>query len=263
MKKTISLIIISYLVASCGLKPEKTSEMESLLDAGFPEDSMAMIGKTEKNLDIFKSAATVHYGIDISHFQGDIMKTDIAKDSLSFAICKATQGVGFVDPKFRENWNEIKEKGLIRGTYHFYVCSDDPEEQANHFLATIGDVGPNAIAPILDIEQGSMSKDVSGKQMVADILVFLKAVEKKLNRKPILYTDYAFAQDYFKASNFSEELAEYDLWLAEYSGNAKPKVPTTWKDKGYKIWQKSSSYHIDSQRVDYDEFTGSLNEIVN
>ena len=58
------------------------------------------------------------------------------------------------------------------------------------------------------------------------------------------------------------EFANYDLWLAEYSGNEKPKVPNTWKEKGYKIWQKSASYKIDSKNVDFDEYTGLLNEIV-
>jgi len=263
MKKIIPLLTISVLLYSCGLKLEKTNKLDSLLDVGFTADTTANLKDDMLNTADLSPSSSVFYGIDISHFQGNIMEAYSAKDSLSFVICKATQGDDFVDPEFKDNWHQIKAKGLIRGTYHFYVCADDPITQANHFLSTVADLGPNDMAPILDIEQGSMSKNISGKQMVADILVFLKRVEQQINRKPMLYTDYAFAQQYFKDSPHSAELAEYKLWLAEYSGNAQPKIPTTWEAKGYKIWQKSASYSLDDKKVDYDAYTGPLSEIVN
>ena len=270
MKNVTLLIIITFLFTSCGLNFKKTSDLDSLLDHGFPKESITTTEKAKASTDnststpdIFKSESSTHYGVDLSHWQGDILSTmNKEKDKLSFIICKATGGDYYIDPKFRTNWREIKDKGFIRGAYHFYLCENNPKKQAEHFCTTISDIGPNDIAPVLDIEQGSMSKDVSGEQMVKDILVFLKEVERKLNRKPILYTDYAFAQEYFKNSKHSSELAEYDLWLAEYSGTAKPKVPDTWEAKGYKIWQKSASYHLDSQKVDHDEYTGLLSEIV-
>ncbi len=268
MKNVTFLIIITFLFTSCGSKHNKTSEVDSLLDFGFLEESTkgsekAKAGNSPATSDIFKSASSTHYGVDLSHWQGDIMSTmDKEKDKLSFIICKATGGEYYIDPKFRTNWRAIKAKGFIRGAYHFYLCANNPKKQAEHFCNTISDIGATDIAPILDIEQGSMTKDVSGKQMVKDILVFLKEVEKKIGRKPILYTDYAFAQEYFKNSKHSSDLAEYDLWLAEYSGSAKPKVPDTWAAKGYKIWQKSASYHLDSQHVDHDEYSGLLSEIV-
>jgi GH25 family lysozyme M1 (1,4-beta-N-acetylmuramidase) len=248
---------------------DKTSGMESLLDNGFPEKSTRNdIGNTtatnetaeinQPDKELSQSSSNVHYGIDISHFQGDIITEFNKNNNLSFVICKATQGNYFVDPDFRNNWNEIKAKGLIRGTYHFYDCKISPVDQANFFCTNVSDIGPNDIAPILDIEQGSMTEDVSGDQMEADILVFLKTVEQKLNRKPMIYTDYAFAQEYLKNPAF----ADYDLWLAEYSGSTKPLVPDIWKAKGYKMWQKSSSYNLYSQKVDLDEYTGQLSDIV-
>ena len=259
MKKVTFIIIVTFLLSSCVMKVKKTNDFDSLLDIGFSRSIADSIEKEKSIPAMFKSKSNTNYGIDISHFQGnDLKQIDAKKYDLSFVICKATQGAYFVDPDFRKNWHEIKEKGLIRGTYHFYDCNVDPIVQANHFTSIVSEIGPNDIAPVLDIEQGSMSKDVSGEQMVKDILVFLKAVEKKLNRKPILYTNYDFAQGYLKDS----QLANYNLWLAEYSGGTKPIIPDTWKEKGCKIWQKSSSYQIGSEKIDFDEFYGLLSEIV-
>tara|TARA_B100001109_G_C18844173_1_gene465982 strand:- start:285 stop:1061 length:777 start_codon:yes stop_codon:yes gene_type:complete len=249
------LLIPLFWFVSCSKEPAKSNA--SLLDI---MDEKKQTSTVQKNTQTSASKHTgfVHYGIDVSHFQGDIIEKLDQKDSLRFAICKATQGQYFVDPEFHFNWNEIKERGLVRGTYHFYDCSVDPEIQAAHFYATVGNIEATDIAPVLDIEQGSMTSSVSGSQMVSDILVFLKSIHEKFGRKPILYTDYAFAQEYFK----DDALAEYDLWLAEYENTEEPNVPDLWKSKGFFIWQKSSNYHMNTTILDYDEFQGNLSNIV-
>ncbi|MEM9337313.1 MAG: GH25 family lysozyme [Bacteroidota bacterium] len=237
-------------------KSNPKNQSGSLLDIGFKKDTVSL-PKNDPS-DLFSSTANHHYGIDISHFQGDVMKVYQKSDSLRFVICKATQGADYVDPDFKNNWNEIKAQGLIRGTYHFYMCSDDPVKQAENFANTVQDISSLDIAPILDIEQGSMTSTVSGSQMEKDILVFLKSVENRLNRKPMIYTDYDFAQQYLK----NPEFADYNLWLAEYSGAVQPLVPDIWKEKGIKIWQKSDTYYAYSRALDLDEYSGDLRNIV-
>lgn len=249
---TISLL---FLVGSCN-RIESDSKT-SLLAIGH-DISLEENNRKTSVATMFKSESNTHYGIDISHFQGDVLKDMHPRDSLRFVICKATQGDYFVDPDFRSNWRAIEEKKLIRGTYHFYDCAADPIKQALHFTNNVQDIKTTDIAPILDIEQGSMTPTVSGTQMEKDILVFLKTVERKLHRKPILYTDYAFAQEYLK----NPEFAKYDLWLAEYSKGLKPIVPDTWSKKGFKMWQKSASYSAYSRQIDLDVFFGELKDIV-
>ncbi|WP_422360455.1 glycoside hydrolase family 25 protein [Reichenbachiella sp.] len=258
MYNVLFFLTIALFTSSCiGGEDESTSN-ESLLDIGFLEEKSREFSDKVDAMDIFKSNSGKHYGIDVSHWQGNILKDLSKRDSLRFIICKATEGDYYVDPDFRNNWNEIKARGLIRGTYHFYMCADDPLDQANHFTTTIADITSTDIAPILDIEQGSMTPDVSGDQMVKDILIFLKAVEHKLNRKPIIYTDYIFAQQYFK----NPELSKYDLWLAEWESEVSPRLPDVWEKKGYKIWQKSASYDAYSKVLDLDEYSGLLRDIV-
>lgn len=198
------------------------------------------------------------YGIDISHYQGDLINELGGAKNLHFAICKASQGTSYVDPDFRSNWRGINEKGLIRGAYHFYVCSDDPIQQAIHFSNQISDIEKTDIAPVLDIEQGSMSSSTDKNKMQADLLSFMQKVQSLTGRKPILYTDYAFAQEFLKLPDFSN----YDLWLAEYTGAAKPMTPDLWKTKGYKIWQKKDNYNINATQTDFDIHIGSADELV-
>lgn len=199
------------------------------------------------------------FGIDVSHWNGDIVSELPLNDDISFIICKATQGKGVIDPYFQTNWITIKEMNKIRGAYHFYIYSDNPEVQANHFCEVVTDLDENDISLILDIEELSLPKTgVDRVKLKEDIIKFLEFVENKINRIPIIYTDYSFANKYLNDTKFSK----YPLWLAEYSNSKTPKIPIAWKERGCLIWQKKSNYNINSTNVDYDIFFGKKGDIV-
>jgi lysozyme len=255
-----SFLMANVLLISSCCNCDETAESAvnySLLDLTELRQQKDSVKENPK-IKLFQANGTTHLGLDISHYQGKLLENIDERDSIRFLICKATQGNYFIDPDFASNWNEIQSKGMIRGAYHFYECSYDPVEQAKHFVRTISDIEPTDIAPILDIEQGSMAASVSAAQMEKDILLFLETVEIELKRKPILYTDYAFAQQYLSNAKF----ATYDLWLAEYESAYEPKIPNLWTQKGYKIWQKSSNYSVESRQTDLDIYRGVLIDIV-
>lgn len=195
------------------------------------------------------------YGIDISKYQGDIVADIISKDGLSFAICKATEGETYTDPDFASNWAAIKQKGLLRGAYHFYHTDDNAVTQARFFIQTLKAQGLDGtdIPPVLDIETGSLSTGVTVAQVQNDALTFLTQVEQLSGRTPVLYSSLYFANTYLADSRF----ARYPLWIAEYSGGKTPVIPTAWQQNGYIIWQRSPSYTIDSDTTDYDVFNGT------
>lgn len=256
-KNTLYTLILLFIFTGCS----KEKHMTSLLNVGFEKDEKEVKKDLSNEVRIhklFNSTSTTHYGIDISHFQGDLMQVINPRDSIKFIICKATQGTTFLDPKFRSNWREIRDKGFIRGTYHFYDCSADPIAQADFFCRQIEDIEATDIPPILDIEQGSMTKGVSSKQMEQDILNFLKRVEQNIKRKPMVYTNFEFAQQNLK----NPLLADYSLWLAEYNKQPTPLVPNLWQQKGFKIWQRSASYDAFSRQMDLDVMFGSIKNIV-
>ncbi len=210
------------------------------------------------------SSDTAHYGIDISHYQGGLIHELDSSSKLRFIISKATQGDTYLDADFHANWQQTKQRGFVRGAYHFYMADDDAIDQVKNFFAAVGELDSRDMPPIVDIEKMSLAdgfvKDAGYKALQDDFLTFLITLEQKLKRKPMIYTDYHFAQEYLLDPKF----AEYDLWLAEYSGSKQPKVPDTWKEKGYKIWQKSDTHVADKGLVetDFDEYVGAMKNLV-
>ncbi|WP_028889422.1 GH25 family lysozyme [Tenacibaculum ovolyticum] len=211
----------------------------------------------KKEVKVTSDVPLFVYGIDISKYQGDeITELSKQKDSLSFIICKATEGITYTDPKFSYNWKMIKEKSFIRGVYHFYRSDDDPIAQANHFTNTIGSIKKSDIPPIIDFEAGGIDVSQSVEEVQHTLKIFINQLEKTLDRKPIIYTSVFTGNKYLNDSFF----ANYKLWIANYNGEKSPDLPNTWKEKGWLIWQRSDSYKLDGVTDDLDMFNGSLEE---
>lgn len=210
--------------------------------------------------DTAMHVARWHRGIDISKYQGDEAAEIGPEDSLTFIICKATEGLTLVDPDFKTNMNTIKTKQLLCGAYHFYHTNEDPVQQAKFFWNTIGAYKNEIhIAPVVDIEDGSMPKGAKGNasKIQEDLKMFLTQLEQLCGRKPMIYTGYDFGTGYLTNDSFSQ----YALWLAEYSGTPEPKVPAVWKSTGYKIWQKRDNYTINSTQNDFDVYYGTKSDL--
>ena len=88
------------------------------------------------------------YGIDISRHQGNINWNKF-DTTISFVICKATEGVKIADPKFKKNWDNIP---TIKGCYHFFRPQLSGIDQAKNFLK-VAIIEPGNIIPIIDVEQ--------------------------------------------------------------------------------------------------------------
>lgn len=77
-------------------------------------------------------------GIDVSHHQGVIAWPTLAREhGLSWAACKASEGLTFTDSQFAANWAGIKAAGLVRMAYHFARPGSDPYGQAHRFVSLV------------------------------------------------------------------------------------------------------------------------------
>ncbi|MCS3529170.1 GH25 family lysozyme [Chryseobacterium sp. JUb7] len=248
----ISLVIITiimYNILETSRENKKLYNKLDLLLSSPAHHIAAAVSQTvpEKNI---QSESTLR-GIDVSHWNGNITEDLPKKDQLNFVICKSTQGEHEVDPDFRKNWKFLEEKNIKKGAYHFYVYSQNPIQQAIHFSNTVGEIKHSDFPLIIDIEEGSLPrKYIDQHQLKADLLKFLEYIERKTNRTPVIYSDYAFINRYIDDDAFSK----YPLWLAEYSHASKPAVPKVWKNKGCMIWQKTDRYDISSTEVDFDVY---------
>lgn len=196
-------------------------------------------------------------GIDLSHYQGDeVDYLNKKSDQLSFVICKATEGLKYTDPDFKNNWDMIKNKGFTRGAYHFYHCADSPEKQAQFFLTVIGNITTADFPPIVDFEENSIDKSCKKSDIQKNLLIFLQLLKKETGRQPIIYTDLNTGNAYLN----DETLSSYPLWIANYNGEASPTQPSVWKNKRWTLWQKTSSYKLGDNVNDFDIYNGNLIE---
>lgn len=198
---------------------------------------------------------TFVYGIDISKYQGDEIDFLHKKtDSLSFVICKATEGITYTDPDFAHNWSMISEKKFIRGAYHFYRSNDNPVDQANNYINALATLQQTDLPPIIDFEEGGIDTSQTVAEVQATLVQFINEVEKALKRKPIIYTDVNTGNKYLNKETF----ASYPLWIANYNNAAQPEVPITWQEDNWVLWQKSASYKIGTTLNDFDVYNGNL-----
>ena len=231
-----------FLLAGCQPKPEQSSERTE------PTDTTS-----SAPADTVEEDPGPLYGFDISHYQGSVIDNlESRKDDISFIICKATEGGTYLDPKFQTNWLEIKNRGFVRGAYHFFRSESDPKMQASQFINAIGSLSYNDFPPIVDVEEASVNAHMPVEKSQAALLEMLDYLEQSFGRKPMIYTNLQTGNSFLNRPEFEA----YPLWMADYSGASEPRLPSTWEEKGWILWQRSESYRFDHLEMDFDVFQG-------
>ena len=195
------------------------------------------------------------HGIDISHYQGKIdweqLKNAMIKGCpVRFVIIKSTEGSSQLDENFRENFNQVRDFGFIRGVYHFWSNKSTAREQAYYFLDQVH-LTDGDLPPVLDIEHKPADKSVDDFQR--DVLTWLHIVEDKYHAKPIIYTYYKFKEQYLSAPVFDD----YPYWIAHYYVDK-----VQYKGK-WKFWQHTDVGKLPGIKgyVDFNIYNGSYYEL--
>ena len=195
------------------------------------------------------------HGIDISHYQGKIdweqLKNAMIKGCpVRFVIIKSTEGSSRLDENFRENFNQARDFGFIRGVYHFWSNKSTAREQAYYFLDQVH-LTDRDLPPVLDIEHKPADKSVEDFQR--DVLTWLHIVEDKYHAKPIIYTYYKFKEQYLSAPVFDD----YPYWIAHYYVDK-----VQYKGK-WKFWQHTDVGKLPGIKgyVDFNIYNGSYYEL--
>jgi hypothetical protein len=92
----------------------------------------------------FSSAQTVE------HVQG-------LAGGLDFAFVKATEGTDYVNPRFKDQVQAMRERHRLAGYYHFLAPGADPVRQWDHFESTISLSGLGRAPVALDYEAAGTS----------------------------------------------------------------------------------------------------------
>lgn len=194
------------------------------------------------------------FGIDVSHYQGKIKWGQVAKvqDSfpISFVFVRATAGSVKVDRKYKKNWSNSKQKGFIRGAYHYYRPNENSILQANNFINTVK-LQKGDLPPVLDIE------DVPRIQSIENLKIglrkWLNKVEKHYGMKPIIYSGESFYNDHLY-----KDFSEYTCWVANYNFH----VENIDQDWGFWQFTDKGSVRGIKEFVDVNIYNGNKEKLL-
>ena len=196
-------------------------------------------------------------GIDVYHGTGSIDWPQVRAAGHAFGIVKATEGLSFTDANLHVNLEGLAAAGMVRGVYHFYHVGLDPTHQAFHFLNAIRAARYDTATEmpvVLDIEDRAGASRVGAAHMRVEVSTWLHVVEQATGKRPIIYMDVDFAQNIL-----GEGYGGYPLWIASYTSNPHPHIPSGWTATGWKFWQYSDSgavAGIAGNVVDLDHYNG-------
>lgn len=150
---------------------------------------------------------------DISHHQSTVNLTTYAHAGHSRVVLKATEGTSGVDSRFAERWHEAGRLGLGRVAYHFARAANNGAAEFDHFLATVGKLGPRDIL-CLDAEDTS-----SPRRSAAHAREFTTRAVARGVRTGLVYTGRWFADPNGVTAAVMQP-GWRQLWLSDYGTKA-------------------------------------------
>lgn len=190
---------------------------------------------------------TLH-GFDISSHQKGISIKSLT--DADFLIVKATEGITYTNPYYREWTDTARAAGKLTGAY-LYVKKGTPYEQAKRFIDV---VKPDLGKSLLAIDAEEIEATPATVQAIAEYIL------QETGVTPLVYCSAA------RTGNYCSEwtLTHCPLWVANWGAN--PANRTSWPGGSaptingatVAVWQFSSRFHTTgySGNLDADLYYG-------
>lgn len=193
-------------------------------------------------------------GIDVSNWQGNINFGSVS-NTKDFVIIKATEGVGYRDPRFTEYRDELRHLDLLRGYYHFARpdLNNSPEEEADWFLSVV--------SPLQKGESLYLDFEVHAANPVSWCKSFLDRISERLEGyKPLIYLNKYTVQNYDWSPVADKG---YGLWLAlwDHNPDGSFSVPH-WDIVAMRQYTSDGQVNGISGRVDMNVFYGDREQFL-
>lgn len=190
-------------------------------------------------------------GVDVSHHQGTIDWAAARSGGIEFAYIKATEGVGYVDPKVDQHLTGARAAGLVTGLYHFgRPDTNTAAQDAEHFATEVNArsaAGPGSLPPCLDLEERTPGAFL-GLDLVGWVSTFLAvARERTARRQFLLYASVGFLRDRLAGVSWLDH--DCLVWAAHYG--KQPGQPG-WRDDRTVMHQYTSTGRIAGYSADID-----------
>jgi GH25 family lysozyme M1 (1,4-beta-N-acetylmuramidase) len=194
-------------------------------------------------------------GIDVSSYQGNVNWASYWSAGKKFAYVKATEGTGYQNAYFSQQYTGSYNVGMIRGAYHYGRPDlSGGAAQADYFVAHGGNWSKDGktLPGTLDIEWGPNNTcyGLSQAAMVSWIKAFSDEYHAKTTRWPVIYTATSWWTEC--TGNKGDFSSTNPLWVARYASSAGT-LPFNWGF--YTFWQYSSS------PIDQDQFSADISRL--
>lgn len=194
--------------------------------------------------------------IDVSHHQQKINWDKVKAAGVEAVFIKCTNGSHNTDDMYKYNSSEARRVGIKVGAYHFMLASQNPEEQADNFLAN---KGFTELFPVVDIEWDNRNnvdqwKNVPEVSRIAMIGRFIQSIINATNMNPIIYTSAAWWKPMIGAAIGHKKVifANCPLWIADYTSKKDEDLfLSIWRTE-WTIRQYSAKGKIDGIVTDVD-----------
>jgi GH25 family lysozyme M1 (1,4-beta-N-acetylmuramidase) len=201
-------------------------------------------------------------GFDISHHNRNVPWDELLREGNVFVMMKATEGTGFTDTAFLDNWREAGRRGLVRGAYHVMRYGPDTEAQITQFASVLEQAQPRRcdLGAVLDLKSAARGKPVPERDLAA-VNQWLDWSQRQLRKPAVLFADTFFFENFLPLS--PELLSHSIVWLQEFSPR-QPAPPNGYAMPGF-IWQFSDGNEnvpegFNGFGIDRDVFLGSAQD---
>jgi GH25 family lysozyme M1 (1,4-beta-N-acetylmuramidase) len=199
-------------------------------------------------------------GMDVSGYQGNVNWSGAYANGARFAYVKATEGTGYTNPYFAQQYNGSYNVGMIRGAYHFARPNvSGGATQADYFVNHGGGWSRDGktLPGALDIEwnpySGGTCYGLSASGMVSWIRSFSNEYHYRTGRYPVIYTATSWWSQC--TGNTGSFASTSPLWVARYNTTVGT-LPYNWGY--YTFWQYADSGTFPG---DQDVFNGDYTQL--
>jgi GH25 family lysozyme M1 (1,4-beta-N-acetylmuramidase) len=222
----------------------------------------------------------VVFGIDVSHWQGEINWYAIWKEAFRFCGIKATEGPypngkKYTDPAYARNHRRAKAMGFVRFPYHFLVNAP-VRRQVAHFLRVAGGDWQRGKCPLIDFEAYPDFPSLSPKK--DHLFGFIRELRRRMGPEPVIfvyagkgYTDSLGGIDLSSFNNVRLWDAAYylgfkhgyasGLWREIVDAGYHPFAKARWGHCRKKVSQFTSTSKVAGQLMDADAWHGDLRDL--
>lgn len=191
-------------------------------------------------------------GIDVSGWQGEVDWQHWWEQGKRFAYVKATEGTGYTNPYFTQQYDGSYDVGMIRGAYHFALPDrSSGATQATYFVERGGGWSSDGktLPGALDLEYNPYGATCYGKSqraMRSWIADFHDTYHEITGRYPVIYTSASWWNTCVGDGHGFEDTVP--MWVARYSDEV-GEMPAGWDF--HTFWQYTN------HPIDQNVFNGS------